>query len=145
MGALAGPELVARAYHGAMGSLSEEQTARVVALAMDLARQGETAELLEFIDRGLPLDVQDAEGNTLLMLAAYHGHAATVTALVERGADVDLRNDRDQSPVAGALFKGENAVVTALVEAGADLDAGTPSARATAEMFGRGELLPGGG
>ena len=141
MGALAGPELVARAYHGAMGSLSEEQTARVVALAMDLARQGETAELLEFIDRGLPLDVQDAEGNTLLMLAAYRGNLVTVRALIERGADVDRRNARDQSPIAGALFKGEDEIVLALREAGADLDAGTPSARGTAEMFGRAHLL----
>lgn len=141
MGALAGPELVARAYHGAMGSLSEEQTARVVALAMDLARQGETAELLEFIDRGLPLDVQDAEGNTLLMLAAYRGNLVTVRALIERGADVDRRNARDQSPIAGALFKGEEDIVRALREAGADLDAGTPSARETAQMFGRAHLL----
>lgn len=129
------------AYSGAMGSLSEEQTAKVIAMAMDLARQGATAELLEFIDRGLPLDVQDAEGNTALMLAAYHGHPSTVRALVERGADVDLRNGRDQPPIAGALFKGEEEIVAVLREAGADLDAGTPSARATAEMFGRAELL----
>lgn len=128
-----------------MSGLSEEQSKRVVALAMDMARQGQTEELLEFLDHGLPVNVQDEEGNSLLMLAAYHGHTATVTALVEHGADVDLRNVRDQSPVAGALFKGEDGVVTALVEAGADLDAGTPSARATAEMFGRGELLPDGG
>lgn len=124
-----------------MGSLSEEQTAKVVALAMDLARQGNTAELLEFIDRGLPIDVQDGEGNTLLMLAAYRGNLATVEALIDRGADVDLRNSRDQSPIAGALFKGEERIVVALRDAGADLDAGTPNARATAEMFGRSHLL----
>lgn len=124
-----------------MGSLSEEETARVVALAMDLAREGRTAELMEFIDHGLPVDVQDGEGNTPLMLAAYRGHPATVHALIQRGADVDLRNDRDQSPIAGALFKGEDEVVAVLRAAGADLDAGTPSARVTAEMFGRGHLL----
>ena len=75
------------------------------------------------------------------MLAAYHGHAETVRMLVERGADVDQRNHRDQSPVAGAVFKGEDDVVRVLVEAGADLDAGTPSARQTAEMFERQDLL----
>lgn len=128
-----------------MSGLSEEQTRRVVELAMDLARGGQTEELTEFFDHGLPVDVRDKDGNTLLMLAAYHGHASTVTALVGRGADVDLRNNNDQAPVAGALFKGEDAVVAALVEAGADLDAGTPNARATAEMFGRKDLLPGGG
>ncbi|KPC78462.1 MULTISPECIES: ankyrin repeat domain-containing protein [Streptomyces] len=124
-----------------MEPLSEEQTGRLVAIVMDLARQGRAQELLEFFDHGLPVDVQDQEGNTALMLAAYHGHTETVRALVGRGADVDRRNGRDQSPVAGALFKGEDAIVAMLIEAGADLEAGTPSARATAEMFGRTALL----
>ncbi|MEU1215956.1 ankyrin repeat domain-containing protein [Streptomyces sp. NPDC005791] len=124
-----------------MDPLSEEQTGRLVAIVMDLAREGRTDELLEFFDHGLPVDVQDREGNTALMLAAYHGRTGTVRALIGRGADVDRRNGRDQSPVAGALFKGEDAIVAALVAAGADLDAGTPSARATAEMFGRTALL----
>lgn len=128
-----------------MSGLSEEQTRRVVALAMDLARQGRTEELLEFLDHGLPANTQDEDGDSLLMLAAYHGHSATVTALIEQGADVDLRNGRNQSPVAGALFKGEDDVVAVLVEAGADLDGGEPSARATAQMFGRQGLLPDGG
>ena len=122
-------------------SLTPEQQERVVALAMDLARQGTTDELLEFIAHGLPIDATDGDGNTLLMLAAYHGRPETVDALIERGADVDLRNDRDQSPVAGALFKGEDAVVRSLAAAGADLDAGTPTARAAAQMFGRAHLL----
>lgn len=122
--------------------LSPEETERVVGLAMHFAREGMTEELAGFVDHGLPTDVRDADGNTPLMLAAYHGHAATVQMLVDHGADVDARNARDQSPVAGAVFKGEDDVVHVLVAAGADLDAGTPSARATAEMFGRPELLP---
>ena len=125
-----------------MNALSPEQTERVIALAMDMAREGRTSELLEFLDHGLAIDVRDPSGNTLLMLAAYHGHEGTVDALLRGGADVDLRNDRDQSPVAGALFKGEEEVVRILVAAGADLDAGTPSARATAQMFDRADLLP---
>lgn len=125
-----------------MSALTPEQTERVVAMAMDLARGGETDELLAFFDHGLPVDCTDRAQNTLVMMAAYHGHASTVAALLARGADVDLRNDRDQSPVAGALFKGADDVVQVLVAAGADLDAGTPSARAAAELFGRTDLLP---
>lgn len=124
-----------------MTELTPEQTARVVAVAMDLARQGETDQLLEFLEHGLPVDTDDADGNSLLMLAAYHGHADTVRALLARGADPDLRNGRDQSVVAGALFKGEAEVVRILVEAGADLDAGVPTARQAAEMFGQTHLL----
>ncbi|RKT83563.1 hypothetical protein SAMN05421805_11055 [Saccharopolyspora antimicrobica] len=121
--------------------LTPEQAERVVAIAMDLAREGRTEELAEFVDHGLPVNTTDEAGNTPLMLAAYHGHAETVRALLDRNADPDLRNDRDQSPIAGALFKGEEAVVKLLREAGADLDAGTPSARAAAAMFGRENLL----
>lgn len=124
-----------------MEALSPAQTVRIVTIVMGLARQGRTAELLEFLDHGLPPDVTDGDGNTALMLAAYHGRTGTVRALVERGADVDRRNARDQSPIAGALFKGEEDVVAVLRAAGADLDAGRPSARATAEMFGRSHLL----
>ncbi|MFD5236919.1 ankyrin repeat domain-containing protein [Streptomyces tendae] len=125
------------------GGLTPEQTERVVAFAMDLAREGRTEQLLEFVAHGLPVDVRDPAGNTLLMLAAYHGHADSVRALVRHGADPDLRNDRDQSPIAGALFKGADDVVTVLLEAGADLDSGTPTARAAAAMFGRDHLLAG--
>lgn len=110
-------------------------------MAMDLARQGRTAELVEFVERGLPIDVRDADGNTLLMLAAYHGQLKTVRALTALGADVDLPNNRGQSPIAGAIFKGEDEVVVELRNAGADLDAGSPSARATAELFGKTGLL----
>ncbi len=118
-------------------TLTPEESTRVLALALDLARAGDTAALAEFLDHGLPVDVQDDEGNTLLMLAAYHDRPETVSVLLARGADPDTRNARDQSPVAGALFKGADEVVELLVGAGADLDAGTPSARQAAEMFGR--------
>lgn len=124
-------------------TLTPEQTERIMAIAMDLARDGDTGQLADFIDHGLPVDVADPNANTLLMLAAYHGHAETVRALLDRGANPDLRNARDQSPIAGAMFKGADDVVTVLREAGADLDAGTPSARATAAMFGRQHLLTG--
>ena len=124
-----------------MTPTSPEDTARMIELAMQCAREGMTEELVDAIDRGLPIDVQDLDGNTALMLAAYNAHAATVAALVERGADVDLRNKRDQSPVAGALFKGDKTVVRLLISAGADLDAGTPSARETAVMSERPDLL----
>lgn len=123
--------------------LTAEQTERVVAIAMDLAREGSTGQLVEFVQHGLPVDTADAGANTLLMLAAYHGHAGTVRALLELGADPDLRNARDQSPVAGALFKGADDVVAVLREAGADLDSGTPTARAAASLFGREHLLAG--
>jgi uncharacterized protein len=102
----------------------------------DLARQGADV-LLDLVDAGLPVDLADEADNTLLMLAAYHGHAVLTAGLAERGADVNRLNGRNQAPLAGAVFKDEADVVRVLVEHGADPDAGNPSARATAQMFGR--------
>ncbi len=103
----------------------------------DLARAGYVQRLLAYVDAGVPVDLTDASGNTLLMLAAYHGHADVVDGLATRGADVDRLNDRGQSPLAGAVFKGEDEVVATLLAHGADPDAGSPTARATARMFGK--------
>jgi hypothetical protein len=121
----------------------QQEQQQIVAVAMDLARDGRTADLAQFLDHGFPVDLRDPAGNTLLMLAAYHGHLDTVSTLVARGADVDRRNGRDQSPVAGAMFKGEDEVVRVLVAAGADLDSGSPTARETARLFGQQHLIDG--
>lgn len=109
----------------------------------DLARQGSTERLAAYIDAGAPANLTDPSGNTLVMLAAYHGHAETVRVLAEKGADVDRLNDRGQSPLAGAVFKGETDVVAALLEHGADPDVGMPTARETAQLFGRSDLFQG--
>lgn len=107
----------------------------------DAARTGAVDTLATYLDAGVPVNLSNDRGDTLLMLAAYHGHAATVVALLERGADPDRPNDRGQTPIAGAVFKGEDEIVRALLDAGADPDAGTPSARDSATMFGKTELL----
>ncbi|WP_020500695.1 ankyrin repeat domain-containing protein [Sciscionella marina] len=106
-----------------------------------MARTGNTGELDAYVEAGVPVNLANESGDTLLMLAAYHGHPETVRALLDRGADPDKLNDRGQSPLAGAVFKGENDVVRVLAEGGADPDAGAPTARQSAEMFGKQELL----
>lgn len=107
----------------------------------DLARAGQEEQLAAYVEAGVPVDLTDADGNTLLMLAAYHGHSGTVQMLAAHAADVNRANDRGQTPLAGAVFKDEPEVVDALLRAGADPDAGTPTARATAAMFGKPDLF----
>ncbi|MEV5982991.1 ankyrin repeat domain-containing protein [Streptomyces sp. NPDC052114] len=124
--------------------MSEALDPEVVELAtkiFDLARQGDTAALVAYVDAGVPANLTNDSGDSLVMLAAYHGHAEAVKALVARGADTNSANDRGQTPLAGAVFKGEDAVVRALLEGGADPAAGMPSAIDTARMFGKVELL----
>ncbi|MFD0144977.1 MULTISPECIES: ankyrin repeat domain-containing protein [unclassified Streptomyces] len=124
--------------------MSETPDPEVVELAgkvFDLARTGDAETLAAYLDAGVPADLTNDRGDSLVMLAAYHGHADAVTALLARGADGDRANDRGQTPLAGAVFKGEDAVVRALLAGGANPEAGTPSAVDTARMFGKAELL----
>ncbi|MFJ8084706.1 ankyrin repeat protein [Streptomyces sp. SAI-170] len=124
--------------------MTEAPDPEVVELAtkiFDLARQGQTDALAEYVDAGVPANLTNDRGDSLVMLAAYHGHADTVRALLARGAEADRINDRGQTPLAGAVFKGEEAVIRALLEGGADPSAGTPSAVDTARMFGKTDLL----
>jgi ankyrin repeat protein len=101
----------------------------------DLAREGSTEELAAYVDSGVPANLTNDKGDTLLILAAYHGHPETVGALLDRGADHSRVNDRGQTALAAAVFRQSAETVTRLVAAGADPDAGGPSARATAVFF----------
>lgn len=114
-----------------------EQVAELAERLFDMARNGETVSLTAYLDAGVPVDLTNSAGDSLVMLAAYHGHPATVRALTQRGADVNRVNDRGQTPLAGAVFKGEDEVVAVLLDAGADPEAGGPSAVNTALMFER--------
>ncbi|MGW1028344.1 ankyrin repeat domain-containing protein [Streptomyces sp. NPDC002577] len=124
--------------------MTEAPDPEVVELAtriFDLARQGRTESLAAYVDAGVPANLTNDKGDSLVMLAAYHGHADAVRALLERGAEPNRANDRGQTPLAGAVFKGEAAVIRALLDGGADPSAGTPSAVDTARMFGKTDLL----
>ena len=101
----------------------------------DLARAGDANDLIVYLDAGVPVDLTDSKGNTLLMLAAYHEHAELVRALLERGADPNRINDRQQTPLAGAVFKKATDVIAALRSAGADPELGRPSAREMVAFF----------
>ncbi|WP_351224355.1 ankyrin repeat domain-containing protein [Streptomyces sp. NPDC002133] len=124
--------------------MSETPDPEVIELAsriFDLARQGDADALAAYVDAGVPANLTNDKGDSLVMLAAYHGHAPAVRALLDRGADAERANDRGQTPLAGAVFKGEDAVIRVLLDGGADPEAGTPSAVDTARMFGKTDLL----
>jgi ankyrin repeat protein len=101
----------------------------------DLARAGGTEELAAYVDAGVPVNLTNDKGDTLLILAAYHDHPETVGALLDRGADHSRANDRGQTALAAAVFRRSADTVARLLAAGADPDAGGPSARATAVFF----------
>ena len=119
----------------------DEETLALAHKLFDAARQGDSVLLSGYLAAGAPATLTNAAGDTLLMLAAYHGHTDAVRLILQHGGDANGANDRGQTPLAGAVFKGYTEVAQALLEAGADPDAGTPSARAAAQMFERKDIL----
>jgi uncharacterized protein len=103
--------------------------------ALDLARTGQTSALAEVLDRGVPVNLSNASGDSLLILAAYHCHASTVDLLLARGADTDRINDRGQTALAAATFRRNRPIVTSLLAANADPAAGERSALQIAQFF----------
>ena len=99
------------------------------------ARQGDLPIFRQALPAGLPANLTNEKGDTLLMLACYHGHYEVAELLLEHGADPNRINDRGQSILAGAVFKKEEAIVNLLCQKGADPDAGEPSAQACVGMF----------
>ena len=118
-----------------MGEPIDPEVIALAARVFDLAREGDTEQLTAYVDAGVPANLTNDKGDTLLILAAYRGRAEAVAALLERGADSSRANDRGQTALAAAVFRQSADTVRALVAAGADPDAGSPSARATALFF----------
>ena len=102
----------------------DDETLAFVGRVFQYARGGQAQELDELLGMGLPANLRNEKGDSLLMLASYYGHAAVVRLLLERGAAPDQANDLGQTPLAGAAFKGDGAVVALLLDHGARVDAG---------------------
>ena len=94
----------------------------------DAARSGNIEVFEQALPRGLPANLTNDRGDSLVMLAAYHGHAPLVDLLIKHGADVNRLNDRGQSSLAGVVFKNEEECIGKLLAGGADPEIGTPSA-----------------
>src|SRR6201989_1006269 len=118
----------------------EPEVLDLAARLFDGARSGDAAMLAAYVDAGIPVNLTNTNGDTLLMLASYYGHESAVAALIARGADVDRHNNRRQTPLAGAVFKNDITIIDLLLSADADPLAGSPSALETARFFEREEL-----
>ncbi|POY69902.1 hypothetical protein BMF94_7100 [Rhodotorula taiwanensis] len=105
----------------------------------DAARRGDVAFMQAPLEAGLPANLTNSRGDTLIMLAAYHGHPEAVKLLLKHGADPNRLNDRGQSPLSGAVYKNEGEVVEALLAGGANPFIGEPNAWVAAKMFGQKE------
>ena len=115
--------------------ISDEELALLNA-SFEYARNGVTDTLGALVGAGLPVNLTDGKGDTLLILAAYHGNAETVVMLLEAGADVNRQNDRGQTALSAAVFRKDKQITQLLLDAGGDPRTGLVSAMAVARQFG---------
>jgi ankyrin repeat protein len=118
----------------------DEATLAFVRRVFGYARAGASAELAPLLDQGLPANLRNERGDSLLMLACYHGHLDAARLLLEHGADPEIMNDAGQAPLHGAAFKGDLDVATLLLDHGAKVDAAGPNGKTAllfAAMFNR--------
>jgi ankyrin repeat protein len=107
----------------------------------DLARTGETEQLAAAVEAGVPVNLTNEVGDSLLMLAAYHDHPDTVRMLLDHGADTARVNDRGQTALGAAVFRRAERSVGYLLAAGADPALGPRSALDIARFFDLPEML----
>lgn len=107
----------------------------------DHARAGATEQLKTAIELGVPANLTNETGDSLLILAAYHNHPDTVQALLTQGADPARINDRGQTALGAAVFRRSKRSVAHLLAAGADPALGERSALDIAEFFALPEML----
>ena len=121
--------------------LSDEEIAYVTSL-FDAAREGNTAMLRGALEAGVPVNLTNAKGDTLMNLAAYQEREDTVFMLLEHGADTERVSDMGFTALVCAVFRGNEPITRKLLEAGAGQATGSQHAQDVARVFGQEHLLP---
>lgn len=82
-------------------AMTDEEAAAFAEEVFERARRGDAPMLERLLQSGLPANLRNHKGDTLLMLASYHGHIDAVRVLLAHGADPLIANDNGQLPIAG--------------------------------------------
>ena len=86
----------------------------------DYARTGDAATLARLLALGVPANLRNEKGDTLLMLACYHGHLDAARVLLEHGADPNLPAELGNlSPLQAAQSRGDAELLPLLQAYGA--------------------------
>jgi ankyrin repeat protein len=124
----------------ALGQRTRRRHARLRAPRVRLRARGRGRELATLLDQGLPPNLRNERGDSLLMLACYHGHHDAAKVLLAHGADPEIMNDAGQAPLHGAAFKGDLQVATLLLDHGAQARDRRPERQDGADV--RGHVQP---
>ena len=74
---------------------SEEDIQGVISAA----RHGRVPEVAAYLDHGIPVNIRDKFGNTILAIACQNGLKKMAKLALRRGADINARNYKGNTPL----------------------------------------------
>jgi len=90
----------------------------------DAIRRRDYEAVLEFLKRGIPLNMKDHEGRTPLHMAAWYGQMTIAEFLISQGADINNKDKEGKTPLHMAAWYGHPDTASLLIEKGALVNAG---------------------
>ncbi|AMK77422.1 MULTISPECIES: ankyrin repeat domain-containing protein [Methylomonas] len=111
----------------------------------DMARDGDTKAIAEYVKRGGDPNLANADGYTPLNLAAYHGHLPAVQVLHNAGANPCAEDGKGNNALMGVAFKGDTPTARwFLNHSGCDVNRQNHAGQTAlmmASLFGREEII----
>lgn len=102
---------------GIMEGVSEKDVEDI----FSYARHGRVESVERLLDRGIPMNVRDEYGNTILVIACQNGNKRIAKAVLRRGADINARNYKGNTPLHYCYTYGYgNTLGQYLIQKGAD-------------------------
>jgi hypothetical protein len=89
---------------------------------LDCARNGEVAEVSQYLEKKDIIHTRNEDGLTALHLACQYGHLEIVRMLLQHGADVNSRDIDNWTPLHFAALENNTAIVQELLAYHANLD-----------------------
>ena len=125
--------------------LDEATRAKLREIAFQAARDGDVKTLSAYFEAGLPAEIVNDRGDTLLILAAYHTHPEAVKVLLDQEkTPIEAKNKMGFTALTGAAYRGNLPIVKQLAAKGAKLDSANARGQTPlmyAAMFGRAEVV----
>jgi ankyrin repeat protein len=80
---------------GMAGGISDQDVEDI----FSYGRHERYADIERLLDRGIPINVRDEYGNTLLTVACQNGSKRVAKIVLRRGADINSRNHKGNTPL----------------------------------------------
>ena len=89
---------------------------------LDAVQSGDIATVKKFLDEGVPVDLTDEEGWSLLHHAAALGQVEVINLLREKGCRVDLIDNEGRTPLHHAAINGDIETIRLLIAMGSNVN-----------------------